>query len=223
VSGRIPLRIEATIDALSDIATARSWAWSGDTALYGYDLLRWRDHRDVIILTGPKDTYDPDAVRMALAHDPPVATYHGCAVVTVGAGDQQHQVVLRSCPDITSGPVWDELTLPTRPHRAAAPRRTLSFELTCRDVVDRWSRSQFALDTTIDAITVADAIGHQPFGQLIEQLPAPVLERARTTLGNLADHPDPRLAALVAPADMLELRECARRLQQAMRSQGLTR
>ncbi len=223
MSGRIPLRIEATIDALADLAAARDWAWSGDTALYGYRLLRWRDHRDVITLTAPADTYDPDAVRFALSFDPPVTRYRHCAVITTGTGDQRHQVVLRRYPELASGQRWDELTLPTRPHRAAPPQRTLGYELTCQDVVERWSRSQFALDATIDAVTLAQQIGHQPFQQLCDHLPGPVVDQARTSLDKLVDHPDPRLDVLVAPPDRLQVREAARRLQEAMRHRGLTR
>lgn len=223
MSGRIPLRIEATIDALTDTVATRGWAWAGDTALAAHDLLRWRDHRDVITLTSPADRYDPDALAAALGHtsrSPTGPRYRGCAVIPVDAGDHQHLAVLRSYPDATSGPRWDQLTCLAHPHRRSRPQRTTNRALTASDVIDRWARSQFELGATIDALTLADHLGPEPFLRGCDHLPGPVLERARTTLTELTDTPDRRLELMLTPEDQASARLAATRLTQTMRSRG---
>lgn len=226
MSGRIPLRIEASIDALTDTAAAHRWAWAGDTALAAQSLLRWRDHRDVITLTSPADTFDPDALSWALGHrDPPSIGWRqtGCVIVPVGTEDQQHLVVLRCTPQVTTGPRWDRMTCQAHPHPASPPQRVTRPEWTSLDVVDRWARSRFELGATIDAVTLAEAIGPEPFRRSCEHLPAPVLDKARTALADLVAKPEPRLDVLMAPEDKAAVRLAATRLEQAMRERGRAR
>jgi hypothetical protein len=226
VSGRIPLRIEASIDALTDTAAAHRWAWAGDTALAAQTLLRWRDHRDVITLTSPADTFDPEALSWALGHrDPPPTRWRQtcCAIVPAGAGDQEHLVVLHRYPQVTTGPRWEQLTCQAHPHPKSPPQRITSPELTSQHVVDRWARSHFELGATIDAVTLADAIGPEDFRRRCDHLPAPVLDKARTALADLTATSDPRLDLLMAPADKAAVRLAASRLEPAMRERGRAR
>lgn len=227
MSGRTPLRIEASIDALTDTAAAHHWAWAGDTALAAHDLLRWRDHRDVITLTSPADTFNPDALSWALGHrDPPPTRWHqtGCAIVPAGTDDQQHLVVLRRYPQVTAGSTrWEQLTCHARLHTGSRPQRITSGHLTSLDVVERWARSHFELGATIDAVTLADTIGPEPFRRRCDHLPAPVLDKARTALTELTSTADPRLDLLMAPAGKAAVRLAATRLEPAMRDRGRTR
>lgn len=223
MSGRIPLRIEATIDALTDTVAAHHWAWAGDTALAAHGLLRWRDHRDVVTLTSPADHFDPDALIWALGHRAPPPTmqrYHSHVVVPAGSRDQRHAVVLRSYPTPATGTRWDQLTCLAHPHHASPPQRTTSPELTATDVIDRWTGSQFELGASIDALTLSESLGPEPFLARCDHLPSAVLERARTSLAHLAAAPDPRLGVLLAPHDQAAVRLSASRLEQSLRSRG---
>lgn len=227
MSGRIPLRIEATIDALTDTAAAHQWAWAGDTALAAHGLLRWRDHRDVVTLVSPSDSFDPEAMAWALGHRSHLRTgmqlYHDRAVVPIDADGKQLTAVLRTVPTPAGSGLWGQLTGYAHPHRASSLQRTMSAEQTYRDIVDRWAASQFQLDTTIDALTLTDTIGPERFVARCDHLPGPVLDRARARLTMLAATPGAQLDMRLRPADQAAIRLAAPRLEEALHSRGVQR
>ena len=227
MSRRLPLRIEATIDAVADTAAARRWAWAADTALYAHALLPWRDHRDVVTLHSPADSYDPDALAWALGHRPGLRTRMQLltdrALVPIDIDGQTITATLRTMPAAADSDAWTAQTCVAHVHPGSGPQWTTSPAVTHDHVIARWTADGAGLDATIDAVALAETVGTGRFLELCHRLPGPVLARARSQLTLLDAVPADHLAATYRPAEQAAIRTATVRLDETLRSRGRRR
>lgn len=225
---RVPLAVEAVVEALADTVEAHRWAWGGDSALATHGLLVWRDHDAAVTLHAPTDTYDPQALVWALGRQmraaPAVAELANASLAHARLGSGHVAVTLERLPLVACSRLWAATTTVARMLPDGTPQRVLSRDATIDLALQRWLTDDHSLAATIDALTIAD---QEPAARLPSRCERLVPGRSREVIAArltcLQATPEVRLRLHLRPDQQAQLRAAADKLHTVVRARGAAR